>query len=39
MAAIILGVLAVACLVWLALEMRGAPTGWEDEGGFHRGRK
>lgn len=39
MAAILLGALVAACLVWLALEMRAAPRGWEDESGFHRGRR
>jgi len=36
---IIYTVVCVLCLAWLAWMFERAPEGWEDDDGFHVGRK
>lgn len=36
---IIYTVVCVLCLAWLAWMFERAPEGWEDDDGFHAGRK
>ncbi len=36
-ALIILGIIIVASAIWIALEVRRAPKGYEDKDGFHEG--
>ena len=36
---IVLIVLALFAYAWLGRELRNAPFGWEDEGGWHEGEE
>jgi hypothetical protein len=36
---VVLAVLFVASWLWLLWKLRHAPEGWEDEEGFHEGKK
>ena len=36
---LILAIVALALLVWFFYQVKTAPFGWEDEEGFHEGRK